>query len=81
MGSDRGSICQNVPEGKTVKNRVHIDINQGTPETPMEERRRLVEAEADRLKGFGATQFRRVEEDGEFCIVMQDPEGNEFCLQ
>jgi hypothetical protein len=72
---------QKVPEGKTVKNRVHIDINQGTRETPMEERRRLVEAEADRLKGFGATQFRRVEEDGEFCIVMQDPEGNEFCLQ
>jgi hypothetical protein len=72
---------QKVPEGKTVKNRVHIDINQATRETPPDDRRSMVEAEAARLAGVGATEFRRVEENGEFCIVMQDPEGNEFCLQ
>jgi hypothetical protein len=72
---------QKVPEGKTVKNRVHIDINQGTREMPPDERRSTVEAEAARLVGVGASEFRRVDENGEFCIVMQDPEGNEFCLQ
>ena len=73
---------QRVPEGKVVKNRVHLDLNVGGgPGTPIDERRRRVEAEAERLVGEGATTFRTVEERGEFWIVMQDPEGNEFCVQ
>jgi glyoxalase superfamily protein len=72
---------QRVPEEKIVKNRVHIDVNFGGPrETPMNERRKRVDAEVDRLKGAGATVFQVV--DGpEFWVVMQDPEGNEFCVQ
>ena len=55
-----------VPEGKTVKNRVHLDIRP--PATKREE--------AERLAAVGATIVR--EDDG--WIVLQDPEGNEFCV-
>ena len=41
---------QRVPEGKVVKNRVHLDLNVGGPSgTPLEERRRRVDAEVERL--------------------------------
>jgi hypothetical protein len=73
---------QKVPEPKVAKNRVHIDVNCGGPAgTPLKERRPRVEAEAERLKGLGASELRRQSEHGEFWIVMQDVEGNEFCLQ
>jgi hypothetical protein len=73
---------QRVPEGKEVKNRVHVDLNVGGERgTPIEERKQRVEAEIERLKGEGATVFRPVEEHGEYWVVMQDPEGNEFCVQ
>jgi catechol 2,3-dioxygenase-like lactoylglutathione lyase family enzyme len=73
---------QKVPEGKTVKNRVHLDLNVGGgPETPTEERKRRVDAEVARLQGEGATVVHPKEEHGEYWVVMQDPEGNEFCLQ
>jgi hypothetical protein len=72
---------QRVPEPKTTKNRVHVDVNQGTRGTPPEERRRLVEAEAERLKALGATELYRMEEFGSHWVTMLDPEGNEFCVQ
>lgn len=73
---------QRVPEPKTVKNRVHLDVNAGGPRgTPLEERRRRVYEEVRRLSAAGATKLSEVEEHGGFCVVMQDPEGNEFCLQ
>ena len=73
---------QKVPEPKTAKNRVHLDLNVGGGrETPMEERKRRVDAEGERLIREGATQLRADEEQGEYWVVMQDPEGNEFCLQ
>jgi len=73
---------QQVPEHKTVKNRMHLDVNVGGPMgTPDEERRRRVKGESDRLVALGATVFREMEERGEHWIVMQDPEGNEFCVQ
>jgi hypothetical protein len=73
---------QRVPEGKVVKNRVHVDLNVGGGRSiPIEERKKRVDAEAERLKGEGATVFRPVEEHDEYWVVMQDPEGNEFCLQ
>ena len=73
---------QRVPEGKVVKNRVHLDVNVGGGHgTPDEERRGRVNAEVQRLIGEGATRQREVEERGEYWVVMQDPEGNEFCLQ
>jgi hypothetical protein len=73
---------QKVPEPKTVKNRVHLDINiGGGPSTSHDERRSRIEAEVERLQRAGATVFRRVKEGREFWIVMKDPEGNEFCVQ
>ena len=73
---------QRVPEAKIVKNRVHLDLNiSGGPTTPLEERKQRVGAEAHRLQQLGATQLRPNEQRGEYWIVMQDPEGNEFCVQ
>jgi glyoxalase superfamily protein len=73
---------QRVPEPKTVKNRVHLDLNVGGgPGTPLDDRRERVQAEVQRLLRSGATQVRAVEERDEFWIVMNDPEGNEFCVQ
>jgi hypothetical protein len=72
---------QRVPEGKVVKNRVHLDVRVGTGLVGPE-RLAALEAESARLVALGATQVRVMEADGidESCIVMQDVEGNEFCL-
>ena len=73
---------QQVPEPKTVKNRVHLDVNVGGGrDTPDDERRGRVNAAVERLLGAEATRLRGCAEHGEYWVVMQDPEGNEFCLQ
>ncbi len=70
-----------MPEGKTAKNRVHLDV-RAAPGTEGDERMTALEAEATRLVALGATRVGRVDpgrvETG--FVVMQDPEGNEFCL-
>jgi hypothetical protein len=71
-----------VPEGKTAKNRVHIDLEvAGTPPWDMTAREPLLRAKADELVAAGATRIRE-ERNGEDLghIVMLDPEGNEFCV-
>jgi hypothetical protein len=73
-------LFQKVPEGKTAKNRVHLDVNTGAG-LPHDERRSAVRARADEVVALGATELRAVEENGEYWIVLQDIEGNEFCLQ
>ncbi|MGV3564684.1 MAG: VOC family protein [Nocardioides sp.] len=72
---------QRVPEDKTVKNRVHLDVRVGTGLSG-DERVAALEAEASRLVVLGASRVRLLPADGfnESCLVMQDPEGNEFCL-
>jgi hypothetical protein len=72
---------QRVPEGKVVKNRVHLDVRVGTGLVG-EERLATLEAECARLVALGATRVRVLlaDEYDESCIVMQDIEGNEFCL-
>ena len=40
-----------------------------------------VRAEAERAVTLGATCLREVEQRGELWVVLQDPDGNEFCLQ
>ena len=74
---------QRVPEGKTAKNRLHLDV-RAAPGLAGEERMAALEAESGRLLALGATRVQRHEpgEDpgGSGFIVMQDPEGNEFCL-
>lgn len=73
---------QQVPERKTVKNRVHLDLNVGGPRNaPPDERRRRVDAEVERLLQLGARKSRTVEERGEYFVNMFDPEGNEFDIQ
>jgi hypothetical protein len=72
---------QRVPEPKTVKNRVHLDLNvSGGASVPIERRREQVDAEVERLVDIGATRLRAVEELGVYWVVMQDPEANEFCV-
>jgi hypothetical protein len=74
-------LFHRVPEVKVVKNRVHLDIRVSDIEaTPMQTRRSLVDAEADRLVGAGATHVRTDEDETDYYAVMQDPEGNEFCV-
>jgi Glyoxalase-like domain len=73
---------QRVPEPKAVKNRVHLDLNvSGGLATPIETRKERIAEEAARLEGLGASQVRTVHNWGGYWMVMQDPEGNEFCLQ
>ena len=73
---------QRVPEAKQGKNRVHLDLNAGGgPDVPEEERRARVDAKVAQLAAVGGTVLRHVEEEGERWVVMQDPEGNEFCVQ
>jgi Glyoxalase-like domain len=73
---------QRVPEPKTAKNRVHLDLNVGGGgDTPEDEKRRRVDDRVRELVGAGAGIVRDAEERGERWVVMQDPEGNEFCVQ
>jgi catechol 2,3-dioxygenase-like lactoylglutathione lyase family enzyme len=74
---------QLVPEPKTVKNRVHLDLQVGGGrDVPIDVRRPRVDAEVDRLVGLGASRLRvnAIEGSAYYAVVMQDPEGNEFCL-
>jgi len=72
---------QRVPEGKVAKNRVHLDVRVVTGLVG-EERLAVLEAESARLVALGAVRGRLLLADGEneSCQVMQDIEGNEFCL-
>ena len=83
MGSGRGVFFQKVPEGKVAKNRLHLDLNvSGGHGVPVAERRPRVDAEVARLKALGATDERgAMDLRGEYWVRMNDPEGNEFCVQ
>ncbi|MEU9205211.1 VOC family protein [Streptomyces sp. NPDC048332] len=72
---------QRVPEGKVVKNRVHLDVRAGTGLVG-EERLAALEAECARLIPLGAVRGKLLvaDEENESCQLMQDIEGNEFCL-
>jgi len=64
-----GLIFLPVPESKTVKNRLHIDLN---PDDQA--------AEVDRLLGLGATRADIGQGEDVTWVVLADPEGNEFCV-
>src|SRR5207247_10588815 len=59
-----------VPEAKTVKNRVHLDVR---PTGSMTE-------EVERVTALGGTVRGYIEAGGSFWTQMRDPEGNEFCI-
>ena len=71
-----------VPEGKTTKNRMHIDIRvAGEPPWDMVEREQLIRARAAVLASAGGVVVREELDDEHLGhIVMHDPEGNEFCV-
>jgi predicted enzyme related to lactoylglutathione lyase len=62
-------LFHQVPEGKTVKNRLHLDLAATD-----------WEAEIARLTDLGATEIRDVQEHGARWMTLADPEGNEFDL-
>jgi hypothetical protein len=70
---------QRVPEGKTAKNRVHLDVRSAHG-LEADARRQRLNDEAERLVGLGATKLYELEERGQYWITLADPEGNEFCL-
>ncbi|MGW7271051.1 VOC family protein [Streptomyces sp. NPDC054864] len=90
---DRGSWCacvdpsgvgprlffHRVPEGKVVKNRLHLDVRVGTGLVG-EERLAALEAECARVVPLGAVRLELLYDGTDSCIVMQDIEGNEFCI-
>ncbi|GGS05916.1 MULTISPECIES: VOC family protein [Streptomyces] len=59
-----------VPEGKTLKNRLHIDVNPTDREQ---------DEEVERLLALGARRAD-VGQGGASWVVLSDPEGNEFCV-
>ncbi|MFJ3665699.1 VOC family protein [Streptomyces sp. NPDC090106] len=70
-GLGRRVLFQRVPEEKTVKNRLHLDLHPGAGRR---------EDEVARLAALGARVLREVEEPSGAWVVMADPEGNEFCV-
>ena len=70
-GPPRRMLFQLVPEPRTVKNRVHLDIRMGADK---------VEEEMVRLTAAGATFLHRASQGPHSWVTMADPEGNEFCI-
>jgi hypothetical protein len=71
-----------VPEGKTAKNRIHLDVQVGGGRAEMGgSRTDRIEERVRLLTGAGATVLRRDEAGGELDhYVLADPEGNELCV-
>ncbi len=72
---------QRVPEGKSAKNRVHLDLNVGATVSDPEQRRSVVRQRSEQLTDAGGSVLREVDEPAGWCVAMADPEGNEFCVQ
>ena len=68
-GAPAGWLFLKVPEPKSAKNRVHLDLLADDPE-----------AEIERLVGLGATHVADKDEWGFQWSVLADVEGNEFCV-
>lgn len=81
-GSGPRLFFQRVPETKSVKNRLHLDV-RAAPGLGGDARMEALEHECERLVSIGAHRLRRCEPEPPMSagfIVMADPEGNEFCL-
>ncbi len=70
-GSAPRMLFQLVPESKTVKNRMHVDVRVGEEN---------IEREIGRLAAAGATELHRGRQGPHWWVTMADPEGNEFCV-
>lgn len=73
---------QKVPEGKTVKNRLHLDVMVARGIKDPGERWDAVLAHVEKLTAAGARSIEeRSNEFGDHWMLMADPEGNEFCVE
>jgi hypothetical protein len=71
-----------VPERKSAKNRVHLDINVPVPAgVSPEQRQSIVRARATALVNAGAIFVAERSDEISWWVTLLDPEGNEFCLQ
>ncbi|MBA3290447.1 MAG: VOC family protein, partial [Actinobacteria bacterium] len=68
-GTNVNVSIQQVPEKRVGKNRLHLDLYTDDQED-----------EVERLLELGATRQPRIPEEGEDFIVLEDPEGNLFCV-
>ena len=64
-------LFQLVPEPKTVKNRVHLDVRVGAEQ---------VDAQVERLTARGATVLHTGQQGPHRWVTLADPEGNELCI-
>jgi hypothetical protein len=73
---------QQMDTPKLGKNRLHIDMNlsEGS-RVAHEARKKQVDSEVERIVKLGARKDHELDENGEYCVIMLDPEGNEFCIQ
>jgi hypothetical protein len=69
-GPRRRILFQGVPEGKTVKNRVHLDVWVGDDPA----------GAVAKLEARGATLLHEGQQGPHHWFTMADPEGNEFCV-
>jgi Glyoxalase-like domain len=65
-----------VPEPKTAKNRLHLDLRVAADTSPGQ-RRAVLQAEVDRLIAAGASVLWSIDDHH---VTLADPEGNEFCI-
>jgi hypothetical protein len=70
-GTRRRILFQFVPEPKTVKNRLHLDIRTSGED---------LNAVRHRLEGLGATFLHDGRQGPNVWVTMRDPDGNEFCI-
>lgn len=75
-------FLQRVPEPKSAKNRVHLDVRApGTSRDDLDVKRAACRAHAATLVAAGASVVTEFDDPLQgFWIVMRDPEGNEFCV-
>jgi hypothetical protein len=70
-GSGPSVLFQRVPEKKSAKNRVHLDLSIGSGD---------LELVVDHLLSMGATRVDTEDPKTRWWVVLADPEGNEFCV-
>lgn len=71
-------LFHRVPEAKIVKNRVHLDVKASNE--PPGDRQHQVDVFIEKIVALGGSRIRDVSDDAGFFAVMEDPEGNEFCV-
>ncbi len=69
-----------MPERKSAKNRVHLDVRVAGREVRGEERKRLMSEKVEQLVQAGASIAWEDDDIRGSAIVLRDPEGNEFCV-